>query len=69
MGFVFVCPENGKVFDSQDFKVIDNYGVKTDKDGNRYLDARVMLNSPCPYCGVHHIYPARELACPFTNED
>ena len=69
MEFIFVCPETNQVFDSEDFKIIDNNGVKTDDFGNKYLDAKVELLSPCPCCGKIHVFHARDLACPFGNAD
>lgn len=67
MKFVFVCPERNAVFESADFRIVDNRGVVADADGNRQLDARVVLNEPCPFCGRRHAYHASELACPFTG--
>jgi len=65
MKFIFVCPTRNRVFESADFKVLENGGVITDAAGNKTLDARVALTEPCPFCGSRHVYPAGELACPF----
>jgi len=65
MEFIFFCSQVGKTFDSADFELVDNQGVKTDAAGNRYLDAQVVLTVPCPYCGQLHRYQATELPCPF----
>lgn len=67
MDFVFICPEKNDVFYSNNFKIIDNKGVKTDADGNKFLDAKVVLTEPCPFCGKKHVYHANELSCPFTG--
>lgn len=65
MDFLFVCPEHGNTFETEAFFLVDNQGVKKDGNANRYLDARVRLAAPCPFCGKIHEYAARELACPF----
>lgn len=67
MAFIFICPEACRVFESDDFRVIENRGVAVDADGNKRLDARVRLNSPCPHCGGIHEYLADELVCPFSG--
>ena len=67
MDFVFVCPNRDTVFKSDNFRIIENNGVKTDDDGNKTLDAKVVLNEPCPFCGQHHVYQAQELLCPFEG--
>lgn len=65
MKFVFICPVRNKVFESSHFSLRDNRGVITDEDGNRTLDAEVVLNEPCPFCGEMHVYHASLLSCPF----
>ena len=65
--FTFTCPETNRVFFSEQFEVIDNMGVKTDASGTKYLDAKLKLTRPCPFCGKHHIFRASEMACPFTG--
>jgi len=70
MKFLFICPVRQEAFDSSDFQIVDNRGIAVDPDGNRYLNARIRLTAPCPFCGVHHEYHASELACPFSaNHD
>ncbi len=66
MQFLFVCPETGQSFETHDFRLIDHQGIKTDKAGHRYLDAKVELMSPCPFCGKKHVFHADELTCPFA---
>jgi len=66
MDFIFVCPEQNKVFESADFTILDNRGVTTDGSGNKTLDAKVVLDQPCPFCGKKHEYHASELLCPFS---
>lgn len=68
MELIFICPITGSPFKSTDFKITDNQGIKTDAGGNRTLDAKVVLESPCPACGQMHIYMADELSCPFTAD-
>jgi hypothetical protein len=65
--FIFVCPNKNEVFESSDFKIVDNRGVITDDAGNRTLDAKVALDEPCPFCGQKHVYHAGELTCPFAG--
>ncbi len=65
VNFIFVCPLKNETFESSDFKILDNRGVATDKAGNKYLDAKVALDEPCPFCGQKHVYHASELSCPF----
>lgn len=66
MKFIFVCPNYNKVFESAEFSVQENRGVITDETGKKILDAKVILNEPCPFCGEKHVYEASELSCPFT---
>jgi hypothetical protein len=66
--FVFVCPDRNEVFESSNFKILDNRGVTTDDAGNKALDAKVALNEPCPFCSQKHVYRASELSCPFTSK-
>ncbi len=65
--FIFVCPNENEVFESSNFKILDNRGVVTDDTGNKTLDAKVALNEPCPLCGQKHVYHAGELLCPFSG--
>lgn len=65
VNFLFVCPENSKVFESAAFSILENSGVITDEAGNKTLDAKVALDEPCPFCGRKHIYHVSELMCPF----
>ncbi|MGB8426025.1 MAG: hypothetical protein WCD88_09595 [Desulfobacterales bacterium] len=65
MKFLFVCPRDNQVFESADFRIVDNRGVITDNAGNKVLDAKVTLTAPCPLCGRRHVYQAAELPCPF----
>jgi hypothetical protein len=67
MKFVFVCPNQNAVFESSDFRILDNRGVVVDKAGNKTLDAKVALEKPCPFCGAKHVYQARDLSCPFND--
>jgi hypothetical protein len=65
MKLVFVCPDQNKVFESDHYRVVENKGVICDAAGQRSLDAKVALDSPCPFCGKRHVYHASELSCPF----
>ena len=67
MEFIFVCPNRNRTFETADFTVVENRGVVTDAQGNKRLDAKVVLDAPCPLCGDKHVYPAWELSCPFTG--
>ena len=67
MNIVFTCREHNQVFESDRFRIEDNRGVVTDENGNRVLDAKVVLTEPCPFCGRRHVYRAAELACPFNG--
>lgn len=67
MKFIFVCPRHNKVFESEDFRILENKGVVTDEAGYRSLDAKVALNQPCPFCGEKHVFHASELSCPFDG--
>jgi len=69
MKFVFVCPEKQKVFESAAFEVICTKGIALDQTGNRFLDAKVAINAPCPFCGEKHVYHASELSCPFGSSE
>jgi hypothetical protein len=65
MNFIFNCPETGRIFETAEFTVIENQGVVIEADGSRRLEARVALDTPCPYCGQRHTYRADEMICPF----
>lgn len=67
MEFIFICPQNNKVFECSNFTICDNKGVISDEAGNRSLDARVVLDDPCPFCGQKHEFHASELLCPFNG--
>ena len=67
MKFIFVCPNTQAVFYSADFSFIENRGVTTDAGGSRFLDAKIELDNPCPFCGAKHVYRAAELTCPFDG--
>lgn len=64
----FNCPETGKYFETADYSISDNRGIATNENGDKILDATVIINSPCPYCGKLHKYRADKLACPFGPE-
>ena len=68
MKYIFVCPNQNRVFESANVNIIENKGVITDNAGNKTLDAKVTLNDPCPFCGEKHIYHANELSCPFSGQ-
>ena len=67
MKLIFVCPTHDKAFGSAQYRVRENKGVVCDAAGNRFLDAEVALDTPCPFCGAMHVYHARELSCPFGS--
>ncbi len=67
MELVFNCRRTSAVFKSDQYDIQDHQGVKTDANGQRYLDANVVLTTPCPHCGEKHRYRANELACPLLN--
>ena len=67
MNFIFICPVYNKVFESPNFRIIEDNGIVTDENGNRTLDAKVSLQDPCPFCGQLHVYHASELSCPFDG--
>ena len=65
VAFVFTCPRDNRVFESSAFCIVENQGVVENGNGKRFLDAKVMLEDACPYCGERHVYKADELPCPF----
>lgn len=67
MKLVFICPETNAIFETEDFSLAENHGVQTDSNGEKVLNATVVLNSPCPYCQKIHRYRAKDLACPFDT--
>lgn len=66
MKLVFVCPENNKAFETDDFKVIEDKGIKIGETGDKIWDAKVELTLACPFCGGKHVFDASELPCPFV---
>lgn len=67
MKLIFVCPNQNKVFESAEYRIVENRGVATDAAGNRTLDAKVVLDESCPHCGYKHVYHAGELSCPVAG--
>jgi predicted RNA-binding Zn-ribbon protein involved in translation (DUF1610 family) len=65
MKLIFACPDRHETFESDQYRVLENKGVVCDAAGNRFLEAKVALDTPCPFCGKTHVYHARELACPY----
>jgi len=61
MKFIFVCPIQNKVFESPDFRIMENRGVITDAAGKKTLNAKLSLENSCPLCGSKHVYHASEL--------
>jgi len=66
MKLVFVCPEDHKTFETDDFEVIEDKGIKIGESGDKIWDAKVQLTLDCPFCGKRHVFCAGELPCPFT---
>ena len=66
MKFIFICPKENKVFENDKFKIIEDQGISIDEFGNKIWDAKVELSSPCPFCGLRHVFYVSELPCPFT---
>lgn len=67
MEFIFVCPRHNRPFKTDAFRIIENKGIRAAAGGRKYLDARVCVQKPCPFCGEQHIFAADELACPFPE--
>jgi len=67
MKMIFACPEKNDIFQTQYFSIIHNKGIQIDDKGNKSLDARVKLDTPCPLCGQYHEYHANEIMCPFSG--
>lgn len=65
MKFTFVCPGKHQAFETDDYRIVEDKGVKTDESGNKIWDAKVELTAACPFCGKRHTFPAVEVACPF----
>jgi hypothetical protein len=66
MDFIFVCPKFQRTFESDAFKLTQNHGIKIDSAGQKYLDAKIILLDPCPFCGKKHSFAAKDLVCPFN---
>ena len=66
MKLVFVCPAKNEAFETDDFEVIEDKGIKTGGSGEKIWDAKVGLSSACPLCGKRHVFCVSELPCPFT---
>lgn len=67
MKLIFVCPQHQAAFESADYRIAENNGVVTGPDGQKMLDAKVALTTPCPFCGEKHVFHASTLPCPFTG--
>jgi hypothetical protein len=67
--FVFVCPKKQKGFASASFEIISNKGITLDMKGYKFLDAKVALEKPFPFCGEKHVYHAREVSFPFGSDE
>jgi hypothetical protein len=68
MEFTFICPLNNKAYKTEAFRIVSNRGIQEDAAGQKYLAAMLHVDRPCPYCGANHMYPAKEVACPFNGE-
>ena len=66
MKLVFVCHENNQTFETDDFIVIENKGIKLGETGDKIWDAKVEPTLACPFCGRRHVFRVSELPCPFT---
>ncbi len=66
MKFIFACPENNRIFETDRFNIIEDRGITKDKSGNKFWDAKVKIVSSCPVCGKIHVFHVNELMCPFT---
>lgn len=67
MKFIFRCLETHQVFETDDCRIIEDRGVKTDESGCRVWDAKVSV--ACPFCRKKHVYEASDLPCPFTRDE
>ncbi len=68
MKFLFTCPQTGKPFETDRYRVVNNHGVGMHANGRKYLDASVKLDCACPFCNQFHQFHASELSCPFSDE-
>jgi hypothetical protein len=66
MKFIFFCPEKHRAFETGDYRIIKDKGVKTDESGNKVWDAKVEVAAPCPVCGRRHIVDVTKVLCPFS---
>jgi hypothetical protein len=67
MKLVFICRLTQRVFRSDGYKIVENWGVSLDSNGRKRLEMKLRLSTPCPFCGRMHAYSADELACPLTG--
>lgn len=66
MQLLFTCPRTQREFESDDYAIVQDQGVRTGPDGEKYWDAKVALNPACPFCGQKHRFAVSELSCPFS---
>lgn len=45
MKFIFVCHEHNKIFESANFKIIEDREILTDGSGNKTWDAKKVINT------------------------
>jgi len=67
MNLYFQCPRTGGSFATDNYSLTDNQGVVTTDQGERILQAMVVVHLPCPHCREFHSYRVEELACPLTS--
>ena len=58
--FTLACPEHNQVFESADFRIVDNRGVVAGPDGSKVLEAKVALDRPSPWYGIPTTFIGRE---------
>jgi hypothetical protein len=65
MKLYFVCPPTGKVYTSEDWRILGELQVEEDVQGVRRLMEKVEVD--CPYCRGPHAYSTDELVCPLSQ--
>jgi hypothetical protein len=66
MKLLFLCPENHKAFETDQFNIVEDKGIKITETGQRVWDAKVELTAACPFCGKTHTYQVSEVPCPWS---
>ncbi|MFH0784394.1 MAG: hypothetical protein V2B20_20895 [Pseudomonadota bacterium] len=69
MKLFFKCPNDGAIFETDNYSLVENRGVITSLQGHKTLQGTVAVHSSCPHCGELHRYAVEEVLCSLKGEN